>query len=120
MLKVSQDKALPRTAPRRLPPVVAKRGPHVAASPVLQTQFTYMGSAEQRGWESGHVPLFLKWFPENLDRRSNFKFFQSGREYSMGRSPNCDFFFKNTEEDSGISELHLKIKVPNHFPRCAN
>jgi hypothetical protein len=119
MFKVSQDKALTRTAPRRLSPVVAKRDPRVAAAPVC-TQFNYMGSAEQRGWEPGHVPLFLKWFPEKFDRLSNLEFFESGREYSMGRSPNCDFFFKNTEADCGISALHLKMKVPNHFPRCAN
>jgi hypothetical protein len=53
----------------------------------------------------------LEWFPEKLDRRSSLKFFESGREYTMGRSPNCNFFFTNTEVDSGISALHLKIKV---------
>jgi hypothetical protein len=75
------------------------------------TQFKYIGSAEQRGWEPGQVPLFLEWFPEKLDRRSSLKFFESGREYTMGRSPHCDFFFMNTEADSGISAMHLKIKV---------
>jgi hypothetical protein len=92
----------------------SRRAARVASSVCTaqpDTQFKYIGSAQQRGWEPGQVPLFLEWFPEKLDRRSNFKFFESGREYTMGRSPKCDFFFKNTEADSGISALHLKIKV---------
>ena len=104
--------------PQHQPAVFAtpsNRGARVAAAPVRtaqpDTQFKYMGSAEQRGWEPGQVPLFLEWFPEKLDRRSSLKFFESGREYTMGRSPKCNLFFTNTEVDSGISALHLKIKV---------
>jgi hypothetical protein len=109
MFRIAQDNALPRTAPGRLPPLVAKKAP-------VRTEFTYMGSAEQGGWGNG-LPLLVKWLPhpERLDPRSNYKFFESGREYTMGRSPNCDIFFKNTEADPGISALHLKIKVPKHF-----
>jgi len=76
------------------------------------TDFEYVGSIEASGWKPGQVPLFLEWYPENLDRRSVCKFFESGREYTMGRSPACDFYFPNCEYDSGISGNHLTIKVP--------
>ena len=75
------------------------------------TEFKYVGSIEQYGWKAGQVPLFLEWYPEKLDRRSSLKFFESGREYAIGRSPSCDIFFQNSEPDSGISAQHLKIKV---------
>jgi len=92
----------------------SKRATRVAA-PVCtaqpDTQFKYTGSAEERGWGPGKVPLFLEFFPEKLDWRTSLEFLDSGREYTMGRSPNCDFFFKNTEVDSGISAMHLKIEV---------
>ena len=75
------------------------------------TEFKYVGSIEQYGWKAGQVPLFLEWYPEKLDRRSTLKFFESGREYVIGRSPSCDIFFQNSEPDSGISAQHLKLKV---------
>jgi len=75
------------------------------------TDFEYVGSIEGSGWKPGHVPLFLEWYPENLDRRSVCKFFESGRKYTVGRSPACDFYFPNCEYDSGISGNHLTIKV---------
>jgi hypothetical protein len=75
------------------------------------TDFKYAGSIEECGWKAGQVPLFLEWYPEKLDRRSTLKFFESGREYTIGRSPSCDIFFQNSEPDSGISAQHLKIKV---------
>ena len=74
------------------------------------TEFKYVGSIEEHGWKAGQVPLFLEWYPEKLDRRSTLKFFESGREYAIGRSPSCDIFFQNSA-DSGISAQHLKIKV---------
>ena len=76
------------------------------------TEFTYVGSMERGGWKAGQVPLILEWYPEKLDRRSTHKFFESGREYVIGRSPACDIYFQNAEPDSGISAQHLKIKVP--------
>jgi FHA domain len=78
---------------------------------VPDTGFYYHGSIEQYGWKPGQVPLFLEWYPEKLDRRSKTKFFESGKEYIIGRSPSCDIFFQNSEHDSGISAQHLKIKV---------
>jgi hypothetical protein len=75
------------------------------------TGFYYHGSNEEIGWKPGHVPLFLEWYPEKLDRRSTLKFFEYGKEYIIGRSPQCDIFFQNSEHDSGISAQHLKIKV---------
>ena len=92
----------------------SKRGSFVAPSVCeaqQDTQFKYIGSAEKRGWAPGIVPIFLVWFPESFGSRSNFEFFESGREYTMGRSPNCDFFVKNAEKDSAISAEHLRIKV---------
>jgi len=83
------------------------------------TEFKYVGSIEQYGWKAGQVPLFLEWYPEKLDRRSTLKFFESGREYTVGRSPSCDIFLQNLDHDSGISAQHLKIKVPSLLPeRC--
>lgn len=81
------------------------------------TEFKYVGSIEKHGWKAGQVPLFLEWYPEKLDRRSTLKFFESGREYAIGRSPSCDIFFQNSEPDSGISAQHLKIKVFTLYPR---
>lgn len=75
------------------------------------TEFKYVGCIEQFGWKAGQVPLFLEWYPEKLDRRSSLKFFESGREYTIGRSPSCDIFLQNSEPDFGISAQHLKIKV---------
>jgi hypothetical protein len=80
------------------------------------TEFKYVGSIEQYDWKAGQVPLFLEWFPEKLDRRSTLKFFESGGEYTVGRSPSCDIFFQNSDPDSGISAQHLKIKVPSLLP----
>src|SRR5579859_2569124 len=75
------------------------------------TGFQYHVNPEKYGWKPGQVPLFLEWYPEKLDRRSHLKFFESGKEYLMGRSPACDFFFPNSEPDSKISGQHLKLKV---------
>ena len=85
------------------------------------TEFKFVGSIEQFGWKAGQVPLFLEWYPEKLDRRSTLKFFESGREYAIGRSPSCDIFFQNSDPDSGISAQHLKIKVFTLYLRhCIN
>lgn len=104
--------------PHHHPPAIvsnsSSRGDRVSGHTSLgkaDTEFKYVGSIEQYGWKSGQVPLFLEWYPEKLDRRSNLKFFESGREYTVGRSPSCDIFFQNSEPDSGISAQHLKIKV---------
>jgi len=82
------------------------------------TDFKYVGSIEEFGWKQGQIPLFLEWFPEKLDRRSVLKFFESGREYIIGRAPNCDIYFQNAEPDSGISSQHLKIKVHLYPASC--
>src|SRR5271154_4689844 len=83
-----------------------------------ETDFKFVGSIEQYGWKAGQVPLLLEWFPEKLDRRSPLKFFESGKEYLIGRDPSCDIYFQNCEPDSGISGKHLKIKVASpHFLR---
>ena len=81
-------------------------------TPEADTEFKYVGSIEQYGWKPGQVPLFLEWYPEKLDRRSSLKFFESGKEYVIGRAPSCDIFFQNPDAESGISGQHLKIKVP--------
>jgi len=75
------------------------------------TDFKYVGSIEECGWKPGQVPLFLEWYPKKLDRRGMLKFFESGREYVVGRASTCDIYFQNAEPDSGISSEHLKIKV---------
>ena len=87
-------------------------------APEADTEFKYVGSIEQYGWKQGQVPLFLEWYPEKLDRRSSLKFFESGREYVIGRAPTCDIFLKNSDVESGISAQHLKIKVPLLLKGC--
>lgn len=84
-------------------------------APEADTEFKYVGSIEQYGWKPGQVPLFLEWYPEKLDRRSSRKFFESGKEYIIGRAPTCDIFFQNSDAESGISGQHLTIKVPIAF-----
>jgi hypothetical protein len=83
-----------------------------------ETDFKYVGPSEQSGWMPGHVPLFLQWFPEQLDPRSMVKFLENGREYVVGRAPTSDFFLQNLAADSGISGQHLKIKVSPDKSRC--
>jgi hypothetical protein len=88
------------------------RKERVAGRLAPDTDFKNVGSIEKFGWKQGQVPLVLEWFPEKLDRRSVWKFFENGREYVVGRDATCDIFFQNAEPDSGISSKHLKIKVP--------
>ena len=104
----------PQLSHRPRPSIISspnRNSARVSRTPTEDTDFKYVGSIEQYGWKQGQVPLFLEWYPEKLDRRSTLKFFESGREYVIGRSPVCDIFFQNSEPDSGISAQHLKIKV---------
>jgi hypothetical protein len=77
----------------------------------VETSFMFVGNLELSGWQAGQVPIFLEWFPEKLDRRSEFKFFESGMEYTVGRARTCDIYLQGLEPGSGISSTHLKIKV---------
>jgi len=87
------------------------RRERVAGRLTPDTDFKYVGSIEESGWEPGQVPLFLHWYPAKLDRRSMLKFLESGREYILGLDPICDIFFQTTDPNSGISGQHLKLKV---------
>ena len=86
-------------------------------NPEADTDFKFVGSIEEKGWKPGQVPLRIEWYPEKLDRRSFLKFFESGKEYVIGRAPSCDIFIQSPDAESGISGQHMSIKVPTSSSR---